>query len=100
MSIQKEVLASAVKSNLLIDISQTLCKEWRDVGRLLDLKQKDIDEIECNIGPEGERAYQMLCKWKEKTGSSAKLFHLVAALSKANQNDAIVMVKKLYRCYS
>jgi len=68
---------------------------WRHVGRLIGLDDSEIDEIDYDNKKCREKAYQMLRKWQEKYGSSAKLSQLAVALLIVHQKDTITYLKRL-----
>lgn len=84
-------------TTVLSDVAAELTRKctWCHVGRLVGLEDNEIDEIENNYDKCRERAYQMLRKWLEKYGSSAKLSQLAVALLIVRQPHTITYLKRL-----
>ena len=47
-------------------LSNSISKGWRKLGRLLGIREEDLDDIDVRGRDFCERAYQMLRLWKEK----------------------------------
>ena len=90
------VIDDDVLCGVLLDVATKLTAKWRHVGRVVGLDDSDIDEIQCDHNKVRERAYQMLRKWWNKDGSSAKLSQLVIALLIVRQRDIITYLKESY----
>jgi len=80
--------------NLLNDIARYLSGNWRTVGRLLDLEECEIEEIQSDYRKSAERAYRMLDRWRQKKGSAAKVSQLAAALLIVNKYEALKVIEK------
>ena len=89
------VIDDDVLRGVLLDVATKLTAKWRHVGRVVGLDDSDIDEIQCDNGKVRERAYQMLRKWRDKDGSSAKLSQLVIALLIVRQPKVITYLNRL-----
>ena len=89
------VIDDDVLRGVLLDVATKLTAKWRHVGRVVGLCDTDIDEIQCDHDKVRERAYQMLRKWRDKDGSSAKLSQLVVALLIVHKQDVITYLKRL-----
>ena len=79
---------------VLCEVATKVTGKWRQVGRLVGLDDTEIDEIHYDYQKVREKAYQMLRKWREKSGSSAVLSHLAIALLIVNQPKAIDFLKR------
>ena len=89
------VIDDDVLRGVLLDVATKLTAKWRHVGRVVGLDDSDIDEIQCDHDKVRERAYQMLRKWWNKDGSSAKLSQLVVALLIVHELKVITYLKQL-----
>ena len=93
----EKMLNSTINGNttILSVVAAKLTKKcaWRHVGRLVGLDDSEIDEIENDCDKCIEKAYQMLRRWGEKYGSSAKLSQLVIALLIVRQPNTITYLK-------
>ena len=89
------VIDDDVLRGVLLDVATKLTAKWRHVGRVVGLCDTDIDEIQCDHDKVRERAYQMLRKWWDKCGSSAKLSQLVIALLIVHKRDVITYLNRL-----
>ena len=87
--LRRKVIDDDVLCGVLLDVATQLTAKWRHVGRVVGLCDTDIDEIQCDHNNVTERAYQMLRKWRDKDGSSAKLSQLVVALLIVHKRDVI-----------
>ena len=92
--ISEEFLNSTVVSDtkLLQGVAFEL-KNWCNVGRTLDLKECELQQIQYDYQHSVERGYQMLNKWGQKNGSNAKLSQLVIGLVIMSQQDALNFIK-------
>jgi len=92
--IDEEVLKGEVGSdiNLLQGVAVEL-KNWCYVGRALELKESELQQIQYDYQQSIERGYQMLNKWRQKNGSAAKFSQLVIGLLIMNQLDAVDFLK-------
>ena len=61
-------------------LSNSISKGWRKLGRLLGIREEDLDDIDERGRDFCERAYQMLRLWKEKNASNATYRFLCQAL--------------------
>ena len=52
-------------------LSNSISKGWRTLGRLLGIREEDLDDIDERGRDFCEKAYQMLRLWKEKNASNA-----------------------------
>ena len=97
--IPEKILSNTVTDDVLrgvlLDVATKLTAKWRHVGRVVGLDDNDIDEIQCDHDKVRERAYQMLRRWRDKRGSSAKLSQLVIALLIVHKQDIITYLKTL-----
>lgn len=52
----------------LDDISENIARDWKKVGRKLNLQERDLNEINMNFrdDTEQEKAFQMLLTWRER----------------------------------
>ena len=68
----------------LLELSRGIVKEWKFIGRRLDLDEDLLTTISANNRDEREKAYQMLQSWCElegwPTSSSASVKMLCIAL--------------------
>ena len=92
--ISEEVLKGEAGSdpNLLQGVAVEL-KNWCSVGRTLELKESELQQIHYDYQHSIERGYQMLNKWGQKNGSAAKLSQLVIGLLIMDQHDALHFLK-------
>ena len=61
-------------------LSNSISKDWRKLGRQLDILEEDLDNIDEGRHDLYEKAYRMLRLWKEKNASNATYRALCQAL--------------------
>ncbi|KAJ8050954.1 Ankyrin-2 [Holothuria leucospilota] len=71
-------------------LSGEISKEWKELGRYLNLTDAQLNHIEAdNPSHSKERIYQMLLLWKQSNGYKATYKVLNDALSKADRSDLV-----------
>ena len=70
-------------------------KNWKFIGRRLDLGESDIQQIEKEHGNDLREAfYQMMLKWRTTKGEQATYDELIEALKKENLTEVVEIVQQ------
>ena len=64
----------------LEELSNSIAKSWRPLGRRLNISDPKLDEIDERWSGFAEKAYRMLKCWKQENGSTATYRVLSKAL--------------------
>ncbi|KAJ8024595.1 F-box/LRR-repeat protein 4 [Holothuria leucospilota] len=84
-----------VPLELLQVLSEQIGGEWRDIGRILNISEAQLDHIKVDYtGRLKETIYQMLLHWKRQKGTNATHGVLVEALKAAKRVDLAEYVTK------
>ena len=82
---------------LVLELKKTdgVARNWKDIGRYLDVSDSDIDSIEATTSDIGEKFYQIIRKWKEtKKEGDAVYNELADALQQVGLRNAAEIVTK------
>lgn len=55
----------------LMDISEQLARDWKQLGRKLGINSNRIDSIDADHKTVKEKGYQVLLQWKRRDGGEA-----------------------------
>ena len=62
-------------------VAEGLGGSWKDLGRKLNVKEAEIDNICSDFPKQQERGYQVLLKWKRRLGTKAVVSEIINSLS-------------------
>ena len=63
-------------------------RDWKELGRSLNLEESDLVEFEYSCGPSvKECAYQVLTKWTQRAGDDADVPTLLQALRDSDMDS-------------
>ncbi|XP_071837763.1 receptor-interacting serine/threonine-protein kinase 1-like [Apostichopus japonicus] len=81
-------LHGVVSDGSIERLSGAISKNWREIGRKLEISDEDLDRIQSDT-TEGrkETVYEMLRKWKQQNGRNATYKRLGDALKKCGRTD-------------
>ena len=81
---------------LLLKLKDTAAaKNWKFIGRRLELGEPDIQQIEKGHGNDLREAfYQMMLKWRTTKGEQATYDELIEALKKENLTEVVEIVQQ------
>jgi len=87
----------AVDTPTLHQVSGSIGKDWRSLGRELRFEDGELDGLAYHFRHEGAReiAHQMLRDWHERQGKDATLEVLARALVKIKRGDLAEKLSKL-----
>ena len=80
-------------SELLLQLKMKIGKDWMNLGRFLSVKDNELDAIDADYSDMEEKAYRMLCAWKNQQ-EVPTLGALAKAIYKINRKDLIKVVEK------
>ena len=80
---------------LFIEISEDIGSSWKKLGQLLLKREYLLNNIDADFIGVGEKAHQLLLKWKEDHGSTATLQALFKSLLHIKRFDVVRKLMKL-----
>ena len=80
---------------LFIEISEDIGSSWKKLGQLLLKREYLLNNIDADFIGVGEKAHQLLLKWKEDHGSAATLQALFKSLLHIKRFDVVRKLMKL-----
>ena len=78
-----------------IEISEDIGSAWKKLGQLLLKRECLLNNIDADFSGVGEKAHQLLLKWKEDNGSAATLQALFKSLLQIKRFDVARKLMKL-----
>ena len=80
-------------SELLLQLKNKIGKDWMNLGRFLLVNANELDVIHAENNDSEEKAYRMLCSWKNQQ-KFPTLNALASAIYKINRTDLIRIMEK------
>ena len=81
-------------SELLLQLKMKIGKDWMNLGRFLSVKDNELDAIDADYSDMEEKAYRMLCAWKNQQ-KVPTLNALAKAIYKIKRDDLISVLEQL-----
>ena len=80
---------------LFNELNEDIGASWRKLGRYLLKRECTLNNIDADFNGVGEKAYQLLLKWKEESGSGATPQVLFEAMLQIKRRDVAKKLVKL-----
>ena len=76
--------------------AENLGNRWKELGRKLNVKGTDIENIADDYNQQKEQGFQVLMKWKQSQGTKAFMGDLINALELLQLKNIADELKKHY----
>ena len=80
-------------SELLLQLKMKIGKDWMNLGRFLSVKDNELDAIDADHNDMEEKAYRMLCAWRNQQ-EVPTLNALAKAIYKIKRDDLISVLEQ------
>ncbi|XP_077126442.1 THO complex subunit 1 [Ranitomeya variabilis] len=77
----------AITGELIESLANKLRQQWKVLAPHLEMKESDIQDIECDSEDVKMRARLLLVAWQDREGAHATVENLIAALNQAQLSD-------------
>ena len=81
------VASEILKDSHLNDISEDLGRDWKALGRKLEIESTILDNIDAEYRWVKEKSFQMMLRWKKRSGNNATGQALANALIARSRRD-------------
>ena len=88
-----------VKDKHLNEISEDLGRDWKRLGRQLEISGSILDNIEVEHRQVKEKSFKMMSRWKKRSGNYATGQALANALVAIGRRDVAETLEGIKCCY-
>lgn len=81
-------------------IGDNLGTRWKELGRKLNVKHVDIENIAADCKGQKEQGFQVLMAWKQSQGTKAFVSDLINALELLGLKDVADKLNKHCSCHN